>query len=104
MSLLPLKRSRLVIAAAAVVVIAGLGTLGAMRVDARSEPAAAAAPLTEVDVANVVQKTITDWQAYSGRLEAIDKVDIRPQVPGTIVAVNFKDGALVKKGDVLFVI
>src|SRR5262249_23585429 len=81
-----------------------LGTLGAMRVDARSEPAAAAAPLTEVDVANVLQKTITDWQAYSGRLEAIDKVDIRPQVPGTIVAVNFKDGALVKKGDVLFVI
>jgi len=104
MSLLPLKRSRLAIAAAAVVVIAGLGTLGAMRVDARSEPAAAAAPLTEVDVANVLQKTITDWQAYSGRLEAIDKVDIRPQVPGTIVAVNFKDGALVKKGDVLFVI
>ncbi|MFC0401167.1 efflux RND transporter periplasmic adaptor subunit [Paraburkholderia rhizosphaerae] len=104
MSLLPLKRSRLAIAAAAVVVIAGLGTLGAMRVDARSEPAVAAAPLTEVDVANVVQKTITDWQAYSGRLEAIDKVDIRPQVPGTIVAVNFKDGALVKKGDVLFVI
>ncbi|CAB3757409.1 efflux RND transporter periplasmic adaptor subunit [Paraburkholderia humisilvae] len=104
MSLLHLKRSRLALAAAAVVVIAGLGTLGAMRVDARSESAAAPAPLTEVDVAAVVQKTITDWQSYSGRLEAIDKVDIRPQVPGTIVAVNFKDGALVKKGDVLFVI
>jgi multidrug efflux system membrane fusion protein len=104
MSLLPLTRSRLAIAAVAVVVIAGIGTLGAMRVDARSESAAPAAPLTEVDVAAVLQKTITDWQSYSGRLEAIDRVDIRPQVPGTIVAVNFKDGALVKKGDTLFVI
>src|ERR1700744_610419 len=104
MSLLPLSRTRLAIAAVAVIVIAGIGTLGAMRVDARSESPAQAAPLTEVDVAAVVQKTITDWQSYSGRLEAIDKVDIRPQVPGTIVAVNFKDGALVKKGDTLFVI
>jgi membrane fusion protein, multidrug efflux system len=104
MSLLPLKRSRLAIAAAVVVVVAGLGTIGAMRVDARSDSAAAPAALTEVDVAAVLQKTITDWQSYSGRLEAIDKIDIRPQVPGTIVAVNFKDGALVKKGDVLFVI
>ncbi|CAB3750194.1 efflux RND transporter periplasmic adaptor subunit [Paraburkholderia solisilvae] len=104
MSLFPLKRSRLAVAAIAVVVIAGLGTIGAMRVDARSESAAPAAPLTEVDVAAVLQKTVTDWQSYSGRLEAIDRVDIRPQVPGTIVAVNFKDGALVKKGDTLFVI
>ncbi|HXZ10087.1 MAG TPA: efflux RND transporter periplasmic adaptor subunit, partial [Paraburkholderia sp.] len=35
---------------------------------------------------------------------AVDKVEIRPQVSGTIVSVNFKDGALVKKGDTLFVI
>jgi membrane fusion protein, multidrug efflux system len=105
MSKLPVTRSRLAIAAVAVIVLAGLGTLGAMRFDAHSEAQAAPAPaLTEVDVASVLQRTITDWQAYSGRLEAIDRVDIRPQVPGTIVAVNFKDGALVKKGDVLFVI
>ena len=43
-------------------------------------------------------------RATPGRLEAIDKVDIRPLVPGTIVAVHFKDGALVKKGDPLFTI
>ncbi|GAB2894325.1 efflux RND transporter periplasmic adaptor subunit [Paraburkholderia jirisanensis] len=105
MSKLPFTRSRLAIAAVAVIVLAGLGTLGAMRFDAHSEAQAAPAPaLTEVDVASVLQRTITDWQSYSGRLEAIDRVDIRPQVPGSIVAVNFKDGALVKKGDVLFVI
>ncbi len=105
MSLLPLTRSKVAIAVAAVVVIAGLGTLGALRVDdARAAVAAAPVMATEVDVATVLQKTITDWQTYSGRLEAVDKVDIRPQVPGTIVSVNFKDGALVKKGDTLFVI
>ncbi len=60
------------------------------------------APKTEVDVATVVFKTISEWQSYSGRLEAVDRVDIRPLVPGTIVAVHFKDGALVKKGDLLF--
>ncbi len=66
--------------------------------------AASAAPPTEVDVAAVVAKSITDYQSYSGRLEAIDKVEIRPLVPGTIVAVHFKDGAMVKKGDPLFTI
>ncbi|EPQ5007931.1 multidrug efflux RND transporter periplasmic adaptor subunit AdeF, partial [Acinetobacter baumannii] len=49
-------------------------------------------------------KTITDWQEYSGRLEAIDQVDIRPQVSGKLIAVHFKDGSLVKKGDLLFTI
>jgi multidrug efflux system membrane fusion protein len=103
MSILPVSRSKVALAAVAVIVIAGLGTFGAMRVDARA-PAHAAPALAEVDVATVVQKTITDWQTYSGRLEAVEKVEVRPQVAGTIVSVNFKDGALVKKGDVLFVI
>jgi len=61
-------------------------------------------PATEVDVAAVISQSITDWQSYSGRLEATEHVEVRPLVPGTIVAVNFKDGGLVKKGDVLFVI
>ncbi|VVD77650.1 efflux RND transporter periplasmic adaptor subunit [Pandoraea commovens] len=61
-------------------------------------------PAAEVDVAAVVSRTITEWQSYSGRLEAVDRVDVRPQVAGTIVSVHFKDGALVKKGDVLFTI
>lgn len=64
--------------------------------------AAQVAPLTEVDVATVAYESISEWQQYSGRLEAIDKVEVRPLVPGTIMAVHFKDGALVKKGDLLF--
>ncbi|MBK5530174.1 efflux RND transporter periplasmic adaptor subunit [Pseudomonas sp. TH08] len=69
---------------------------------AKAHADTAPAAMAEVDVATVVFKTISEWQSYSGRLEAVDKVDIRPLVPGTIVGVYFKDGALVKKGDLLF--
>ena len=44
------------------------------------------------------------WSEYSGRLEAVDMVEIRPQVSGTIKEVRFEDGQVVKQGDVLFVI
>ncbi|WP_118180343.1 efflux RND transporter periplasmic adaptor subunit [Paraburkholderia phosphatilytica] len=104
MAQLSLSKSRVALAAAAVLVVAGLATFGVIRVDASSPPQSASAMLPEVDVATVIDKTITEWQQYSGRLEAIDKVEVRPQVSGTIVSVNFKDGALVKKGDTLFVI
>ncbi|XQM27845.1 efflux RND transporter periplasmic adaptor subunit [Burkholderia gladioli] len=104
MSILRTPRSRIAAAALAVVVVAvGGGAFGVIRASA-SAPQNAAPPLQEVDVANVLSKTITDWQTYSGRLEAIERVNVRPLVSGTIVSVNFKDGALVKKGDVLFVI
>ena len=104
MSIFSPSRHRLALAVLTVVVIAGLGTFGAIRVDASSPAHAAPTIVPEVDVAAVIQKTITDWQSYSGRLEAVEKVAVRPQVSGTIVSVNFKDGALVKKGDTLFVI
>lgn len=70
----------------------------------RSAMAASAPAAPAVDVATVVAKSVTEWQSYSGRLEAIDKVDVRPLASGRIVAVHFKDGALVKAGDALFTI
>jgi multidrug efflux system membrane fusion protein len=97
------SRTRIAGAVVAVAVLAGVGTLTAVRVNANA-PAQAAPMAPEVDVAAVLDKTVTDWQEYSGRLEAVDKVEVRPLVSGTIVSVNFKDGSLVKKGDVLFVI
>lgn len=69
----------------------------------RSIAAGSTAPL-DVDVAAVISTTITDYQHYSGRTEAINRVEIRPLVPGTIVGVHFTDGALVKRGDLLFTI
>lgn len=71
--------------------------------DAKAAPTTAQQAAT-VDISNVISKTITDWQEYSGRLEAIDQVDIRPQVSGKLIAVHFKDGSLVRKGELLFTI
>lgn len=71
--------------------------------DAKAAPTTAQQAAT-VDISNVISKTITDWQEYSGRLEAIDQVDIRPQVSGKLISVHFKDGSLVRKGELLFTI
>jgi multidrug efflux system membrane fusion protein len=68
---------------------------------AEAPPAAGGPP---VSAAVVVEKTIAETQEFSGRLEAIDRVEIRSRVSGFITAVNFKPGSQVKKGDVLFVI
>lgn len=98
-------RNRYTITAAvfAVIAIAVAGTLSAIGVDSTAN-AQQAPQAASVDVAEVVSKQIIDWQQYSGRLEAVDQVAIRPLVSGTLTAVHFKDGALVKKGDVLFTI
>jgi multidrug efflux system membrane fusion protein len=101
------NRKRLSVALSALLVAGSAGI--AVKYGDHFQPIATAsaadAPAkTEVDVATVVFKSISEWQSYSGRLEAVDKVDIRPLVPGTITAVHFKDGALVKKGDPLFTI
>ncbi|HTD05420.1 efflux RND transporter periplasmic adaptor subunit [Undibacterium sp.] len=102
----PITRSSLSIAvsAAIVLLIAAAGTVGAIRVHAGNPEPKAAPPATTVDVAEVVSRKIVDWQNYSGKLEAVDRVEIRPLVGGTLTAVHFKDGSLVKKGDLLFTI
>lgn len=66
--------------------------------------APAVTQLPSVDVAEVVSKEVAEWQTYSGRLQAVERVDIRAQVPGKIVKVYFRDGQLVKKGEPLFLI
>lgn len=57
-----------------------------------------------VGVAEVIEKEVRSWKEFSGRLVAVERVEVRPQVSGTIESVNFSDGAMVKKGDLLFVI
>jgi RND family efflux transporter MFP subunit len=73
---------------------------------ARNEAAqsAAAAPPPQVTVAQVLSKSVTEFDEFTGRFEAIDRVEIRPRVSGYISSVNFTEGSEVKKGDVLFVI
>jgi multidrug efflux system membrane fusion protein len=67
--------------------------------------APAAAPAgPPVSAATVVERSVGETQEFSGRLEAVERVDIRARVGGFITSVNFKPGSLVNKGDVLFVI
>jgi multidrug efflux system membrane fusion protein len=104
---LKLKRLSVAVGALAVLgVSAGAGLIRGFDSSpfAAARAADAPAPAIEVDVATVLSRSVTDWQSYSGRLEAVDHVDVRPLVSGTIVAVHFADGALVKKGDPLFTI
>src|SRR5476651_2796203 len=91
---------------AAALALAGLAAFSLAGCDsATGKPAEApASGGPPVSAAVVAQKTITETQEFSGRLEAIDHVDIRARVGGFITEVNFKPGSLVKKGDVLFVI
>jgi multidrug efflux system membrane fusion protein len=66
-------------------------------------PAAAQAPgAPKVTVAHVLEQPITEWDEVTARLEAPETVEIRPRVSGQIDQVAFTDGALVKKGDLLF--
>ena len=65
---------------------------------------AAAPPAPQVTVAEVVQRSITDYSEFTGRFEAVERVELRPRVSGAIESVSFREGAEVKKGDVLYVI
>ena len=95
---------RVIIAALAIAGLAGAGITGCADATSDDAPAAAAPSASPVTSAVVIQRPVTETQEFSGRLEAIEVVAIRPRVSGYITAVNFKPGAEVKKGEVLFVI
>jgi RND family efflux transporter MFP subunit len=63
-----------------------------------------APPPPTVMVAHPLQKQIIDWDDYVGQFIAVDSVDIRPRVTGYLQTIAFKDGQVVKKGQLLFVI
>ena len=64
----------------------------------------AAPPAPEVSAAAVLVKEISQWDDFSGRVEAVESVDLRPRVSGYIDRVNYEEGQEVRKGDVLFTI
>lgn len=85
---------------ATVVVAAGGAALGLQASHAEA-PAQATPPAIPVSVAAVVLQDVSLWDEFSGRLEAVQRVDIRPRVAGAVQAVHFREGALVKQGDLL---
>jgi RND family efflux transporter MFP subunit len=63
-----------------------------------------AAPPPQVSVAQVLEKRVKDWDEFTGRLQAVETVEIRPRVSGYIDKVAFTEGSQVKSGDLLFII
>jgi RND family efflux transporter MFP subunit len=69
-----------------------------------SKPVAEGPPLPPVTVARAIEKTITEWDEYTGRFTAVETVEVRARVSGFIESIHFKEGQVVKQGDLLFVI
>ncbi|WP_039961523.1 efflux RND transporter periplasmic adaptor subunit [Rhodopirellula europaea] len=63
-----------------------------------------AMPKPTVTVAQPVVKKIVEWDAFTGRLEAVDLVEVRARVNGYLQSVHFDEGQIVKKNDLLFII
>lgn len=61
-------------------------------------------PTPTVTVGKPITKQIVEWDAYTGRLEAVDLVEVRARVGGYLKSVHFDEGQIVEKGDLLFVI
>jgi multidrug efflux system membrane fusion protein len=93
----------------AVATLFGLGAVAALFLVAgagngvpKAKPAAIKRSLPEVTVAAVIHRPLREWQEFSGRLQAVNTVEIRPRVSGYVDRVEFVDGARVKKGQLLF--
>jgi multidrug efflux system membrane fusion protein len=61
-------------------------------------------PPPDVSVATVVPRSVTEWDDYSGHVEAVDAAEIRPRVTGHLNKVHYREGGLVEKGQLLFTI
>jgi multidrug efflux system membrane fusion protein len=80
----------------------GLTALGLAGCD--NKPAASGPPLPAVTVSKPLQERITEWDEYTGRFVAVSTVEVRARVSGFIDSLHFKDGQIVKQGDLLFII
>ena len=69
-----------------------------------AQPAAGGPPPAEVSVAAVLQRQVSQWDEFTGRISAVETVELRPRVSGYIDRVAYKEGDEIKKGDLLFVI
>jgi membrane fusion protein, multidrug efflux system len=75
-----------------------LATSGCRKASAPQQP-----PLP-VNFVTAVEKQVNEWDEFTGRLDAVEFVEIRPRVSGYITEIHFEAGAIVKKGDLLYVI
>ncbi|MBR2119451.1 MAG: efflux RND transporter periplasmic adaptor subunit [Pseudomonadota bacterium] len=99
------KRTNLIGASVGLAILAAAGALISTTSNNRAKAdAAAPPPATPVSVADVKERETAIWDEFSGRLEAIEQVEVRSRVAGAIQEIRFREGALVQKDDVLVVI
>ena len=84
----------------AAITLGGIALVQQASVARASVPANAPPPMP-VSVATVTESDIAAWEEFSGRLEAVERVDIRSRVAGVVQATHFREGALVAKGALL---
>ncbi len=87
-----------------VVVVAILALLAFSANNEENEKISEAPQPLAVEIANPLFEEITEWDEYTGRFEASNRVEVRARVSGYVESVNFKDGQNVEKGDILFII
>ena len=79
-----------------------LATLAGLNAGCSSSAQPKAPALPEVSVAEVICKQIGDSDEFTGRLEAVHTVEVRPRVSGYLQSVHFREGEIVRQGDLLF--
>jgi len=91
-------------------IVAGLTALAAAGAflfaatrESKATPAEAT-PATPVSVALVTETGVSTWDEFSGRMEAVERVEVRARVAGSVHAVHFREGSIVRKGDLLITI
>jgi multidrug efflux system membrane fusion protein len=100
-----MKRIQIVAATLAALAVLSGGALYLRSSSAETKPAAAAAPQAmPVPVAVIEEREVVTWDEFSGRLEAVERVDVRSRVAGQVKSVHFAEGALVKRDDLLVTI
>ena len=92
-----MRRARYVAALALAALVVGCG-------DNTPQKQGGAPPPPQVTVAKPTQRTVSDYDEYVGRFAAVDSVEVRARVSGYLDSVDFKDGQMVKQGDLLFTI
>jgi multidrug efflux system membrane fusion protein len=80
----------------------GIGIIASMGVGCSSSAQPKAPAPVEVSVAEVICKQLGDSDEFTGRLEPVNSVEVRPRVSGYLQSVHFKEGAIVRQGDLLF--
>ncbi|KAB0663983.1 efflux RND transporter periplasmic adaptor subunit [Oryzomonas japonica] len=100
-----IRKRAVLVGIGAIIALGGAGVAAYhMAANVNAQPTAAAPPPPQVGVVTVKPQNVRIWSEFSGRMRAVDFAELRPEVSGRITGVRFKEGQIVKAGEVLFVI